>query len=287
MNLKNILLVYKKSIYQIYFTERKYHLTTSNMFSEEDLGRYQKSDEEHRKTLENVKQILADRGIKFKEIYRARHIDYSPYDFVISVGGDGTFIEASRLITNQLILGVNSNPASSFGNFCPCNRNTFEFYIDNILNDKFKSQKINRLDLHVNNKKHDFLVMNDVLIAHAHPGAMSRYRIKIGVIEEDQKGSGIWISTAAGSTGAIAGAGGKILPKRSKKIQYRPRELFPGGKEKYQLKGGLVKPDSSIMIRSLMREGTIYVDGAHLRVAFSYGSKLTVSNSKFPLKMVS
>ncbi len=256
------------------------------MFSEKDLHRYQKSDEEHKKTLRNVKQALTDKGIRFKEIYRARHIDYSPYDFVISVGGDGTFIEASRLITNQLILGVNSNPISSFGNFCPCNRNTFESYIDTILNDAFRSQIINRLDLHVNNKKHDFRVMNDILIAHAHPGAMSHYRIKIEEIEEDQKGSGIWISTAAGSTGAIAAAGGKVLPKRSKKIQYWPRELFRGEKEAYQLKGGVIKANGSIMVQSLMREGMIYVDGAHLRIAFPHGSKLVVSNAKFPLRMV-
>ena len=29
--------------------------------------------------------------------------DYTPYDFVISVGGDGTFLEAARQITTQPI----------------------------------------------------------------------------------------------------------------------------------------------------------------------------------------
>ncbi len=286
MKLNNVLLVYKKSIHQIYFEERKYHLESSNTFSKEDLDHYKTSDEEHRNTLKTVKHILISRGIKFKEIYRARHIEYSPYDFVISVGGDGTFIEASRMITNQFILGVNSNPSISYGNFCTCNQKTFESYIEMILNDNFKHQKINRLDLHLNNKKQDFRVINDILIAHIHPGAMSRYQLDIGSIKEKQKGAGLWISTAAGSTGAAAAAGGKILPRGSKKIQYRPRELFLGEKDRYQLKGGLINPDNSIVIQSLMREGRVYADGAHLRVAFPYGSKVTVSNSKFPLRMV-
>ena len=38
---------------------------------------------------------------------------------------------------------------------------------------------------------------------------------------------------------------------------------------------------------SRMREGMIYVDGAHLRVPFHQGSRLLVGHSSHPLRMIS
>lgn len=286
MKLENLLLVYKKSMYQIYFLEKKYRDFSSNVFSKSDRNRLKEAHGIHQNTLDVVKRTLLSRGIKFREIYRARHIEYSPFNFVIAVGGDGTFLEATNRITTQTILGVNSDPPRSVGNFLPCTAHNFNHYFDLILRDEAKVQKLHRIQLKHNGKLLNFHALNDVLIAHHHPAAMSRYAIEINNYQENQKGSGIWISTAAGSSGAIAAAGGKKMARGSKKIQYLPRELFKGNTMNYKLTGGVIDLINPLVIHSLMREGMIYVDGSHLRIPFNYGERLEIINSPYPLKAI-
>ena len=115
---------------------------------------------------------------------------------------------------------------------------------------------------------------------------MSRYRLTVNGIGEDQKSSGLWISTATGSSGAIWSAGGKLMAVESKKIQYLPRELFRWEKERYRLKGGIVDLEKPMVISSMMRDGVIYVDGAHFRIPFGFGNVAYISRSPQPLKTV-
>ena len=287
MTTTNVLLVYKKSVYQFYFGDRQHQLSADNKFSDEDMSRLKQSHDVHLQTLEYVKDLLRSRNIRFKEIYRARQIDYSTYDFVISVGGDGTFLEASRQISNQTILGVNSDPMRSVGNFLPCNKDNAADYIDAILEGKYETLKLNRLKIKHNCQELRFNILNDILVAHQHPAAMSRYSLSINGKTELQKGAGIWISTAAGSSGAIIAAGGEKMPISSSAIQYLPRELFRGSVGKYCHIGGIIKVSAPIIIQSQMREGMFFIDGSHLRIPFRYGNTLEISLSPFPLKMVS
>ena len=287
MNLNNVLLVYKKSIYQIYFLEKKYQKSSQKIFSVADQERLKKSHCSHQNTLHLVRKSLLAEGVKFREIYRARHIDARPYDFVIAVGGDGTFLEASKRITSQPILGVNSDPERSVGNFLACTGKTFEEYLKLILNDKAKENKLHRMQLTLDGEPLNFHVLNDILIAHHHPAAMSRYILEINGVKESQRGSGIWVSTAAGSSGAIMAAGGKKMPRGSKRVQYLPRELFHGNHAHYKLTGGIISLRETVIIESQMREGVIYIDGPHLRIPFSYGRELEIKNSRFPLHVVS
>ena len=59
-------------------------------------------------------------------------------------------------------------------------------------------------------------VLNDILICHHNPGAMSRYYLTVGRVREEQRSSGVWIATAAGSSGGLHSAGGKVLPRKIK-----------------------------------------------------------------------
>ena len=67
--------------------------------------------------------------------------------------------------------------------------------------------------------------LNDVLIAHQHPAATSRYLVRLGRISETHRSSGLWVSTPAGSTAGIRSSGGAVLPLRSRRLQFRAREL--------------------------------------------------------------
>ncbi len=284
-SLNNILLIYKKSKYQIYFEEQT-RTTGLEHISESHVARLIHSHEVHLRTLERVIQHLRERGLRFRPVYRARHVDYSAYDFVISVGGDGTLIEAARCIREQPLLGVNSDPERSVGHFCSANKESFAETLDAIVAGNGRTMNLNRIELHLDGQPLNMTVMNELLFAHHRPAAMSRYELRIGDRVEPQLSSGIWISTAAGSTGSIYSSGGKLMGPRSKRLQYLPREIFYGNGAEIQLKGGMIPANTPVSVRSHMRDGELSLDGCRCRVPMGYGQLLEIKNAPQPIRLV-
>ena len=100
-----------------------------------------------------------------------------------------------------------------------------------------------------------------------------------------QKSSGIWVSTAAGSTAGIRAAGGLVLPLHSRKRQYLVREPYAGYGQRYRLLKGLVAPDIPIEVTSRMHRGRVFIDGPHLRYALGLGDKLSITLAPTPLNL--
>jgi len=115
---------------------------------------------------------------------------------------------------------------------------------------------------------------------------VSRYYLKIGNLREEQRDSGLWISTAAGSSGAIRSAGGKLFKNEEKKMQYMPRELYYGFNKTYRHKGGVLHAGQRVAITSLMRSGMIYIDGTHYELKFPFNHTLNVAFSPNPLRTI-
>lgn len=285
----NVLVIYKKSLYQIYFMEKRQLLDSANhCFEEEDMARLKASHEAHQQALRDVCEALDAQGITYRLVYRARQMNYEPYSLIISVGGDGTFIEAQRRITSQPILGVNSDPKRSIGIFCATRATQFSGYLEQSIRQAPKIRKFNRMDIWLEDELYEFRAVNEILLAHQSPAAMSRYELQVGDERERQLSSGIWVSTAAGSTGAIRSAGGRAMRLGSRRLQYRPRELYrvPGRPDHYALTGDIVRLDTPIRLKSLMREGMIYIDGPHLRLTLPFGNRLTLQRSAHSLPVL-
>ena len=146
MKINNILLVYKKSIYEIYFKDQRKNLS-KQQFSEAAMAAFKESDKVHKEALESIVNCLKKYNIKYHKIYRARKINPLNVDLVIAVGGDGTLLEAARYLYKQHLIGVNSDPDRSSGHFCCSTADNFEDYLNAILEDRHQSQKINRLSI--------------------------------------------------------------------------------------------------------------------------------------------
>lgn len=287
MKFKNILVLYKKSAYQIYFLDhRRPILRDKRAVYRKELERFRETHEEHYKSLKIIEQVLRAKGVKYRKHARGSKFSYARYDLVIAVGGDGTFLEAARNIKGQAILGVNSDPSWSVGRFCISTIINFSKTMECLLKNKFTLKPIERLKVQLDNQKIYVNAVNDVLICHYNPASMSRYLLTIGGRTEEQKSSGIWVATAVGSSGAMYSAGGKLLSVESKQFQYKPRELYLGQIERVKLRGGILNPHQSIKGTSLMRNGVIFVDGAHVRIPFSFGQSVTISPSADKLNMI-
>lgn len=285
MRIKHALLLYKKSTLKHTFSpggrEAK-GIADRGAF----VRRFKLTHTQHYKSVAVIERALKEQGVSYTRVYRGQRICYQEFDFVITLGGDGTFLEAARNIDKQWILGVNSDPEWSVGCFCCTTPDNFTEMLKRIINDSFKFREIHRLQLQLKYSRKRVNVLNDILICHRNPAAMSRYVVTIGPRQEEQRSSGLWVSTAAGSTGAIYSAGGKILPLSSRRMQFRVRELYVGDKIRQPMIGGIVSANGTIKIVSLMKEGYAFLDGSHARLPFPFGEEALIASSTKPLHVI-
>lgn len=285
--LNNVLVLYKNSAYSLYFTQKNaWRASSGTTALKEELHRFQEAHKEHFKALKMVEGILRHYGIRYAKHARGQNISYDRYQLIITVGGDGTFLEAARNVQSQPMLGVNSAPRFSAGKLCVATVLNLEEIIQKIVQRSYRSVFWQRLHLKFAGQRQPIDCLNDILICHQNPAAVSRYHLRIRGIHEEQRSSGLWIATAVGSSGAIRSAGGKILKTTAKKLQYLPRELYGGFQPRYRLRGDVLPERSVITITSLMPNGMIFVDGTHLPLKFSFNAMLKVSLSSRPLQVI-
>jgi NAD+ kinase len=287
MRLEKVLVVYKRSTYDLYHNE-EFDAGVKQLIDEGHVSvkSLKDSHNTHQLTVDTIIEKLSNRGITLDVIFRGDLKPVDGYDLVITTGGDGTILETSKYIKETPILGVNSDPVGSVGFFTGATKDDFEEKIQLVVEDKISKTSINRIQLHLNNEPIKDLVLNDVLITHSIPAATSRYVLRINGYEENHRSSGIWISTSAGSTAAIRSAGGFPLPIDSDAIQYIVREFYDRGSNKFKLLGGVYNFSDNVEIISQMRLGRIYIDGPYFDYPFTVGDKLTFHKSQYPLQLL-
>ena len=247
--------------------------------------------DEHNRTAETVRKALARRGVQFKELSTARlgtaeaRRLLAGADFVITVGGDGTALNSSHYIREGQLLAVNSAPRDSIGHFCYATKADFTDKLDRVLNSQLRPTKLARLEVALDRKAVAELALNDVLITHECPAATTRYIIEIGAREEEHRSSGLWVATAAGSTAGIKSAGGRRLPRGSRRMQYLVRELYRERGRSYSLTRGLVEEGEEIIVASKMPEGVLYIDGARTSYGFPFGMRASIRVADLSLKI--
>lgn len=283
MSIKNILLVHKRSAYELFGKKHIAESVRSDKVLRKEKKYFLESHKIHYATLAYVEKVLKEKKITYKKVSRDQGVAYRQFDLIITVGGDGTFLRAATNIGRQYILGVNSAPAFSVGRFCTVTRKNFDKVLEKVLKGHFSVSPLHRLELTFSPSKRKYLALNDCLVTHQIPADMARYIIKIGKKEEKQRSSGIWISTAVGSSGAMKSAGGKLLKETDKKFEYKPRELYQTRTGHYRLTGGILSSRSEMTVLSLMPKGAVYIDGSRQNVPFPYGSRLRIKISPNPV----
>jgi NAD+ kinase len=285
LKLQKVLVLHKKSTFQLQAIEhRESRFVKLLEQGHPVVTRVKQAHSEHAETLKRLEQELLRRKIEFKTLVRSELTSpVTDVDLLISVGGDGTFLDASHYLDSVPILGVNSSGSSSFGHLCSANEKTLARVLDEIASGKMQPYQLTRLELYLNGELLPELVLNELLVGHNNPAATSRYFIELRGKQEEQRSSGVWIGPATGSTGSIRSAGGIVLPITDSRYQYLVREPCIRPNERWQLLKGVLQMDESIKIISQMRTGAIFVDGQHIDYQFYLGDQLTVKTSPKPL----
>lgn len=203
--------------------------------------------------------------------------------FVVSVGGDGTLLTASHYLEKATLLGINSAPRDSVGYLALCRRATISKTLDAIASGSLRPVPVTRLSVTLDGAALPEPALNDVLIAHQHPAATSRYLVRLGRQSEMHRSSGLWVSTAAGSTAGIRSSGGTVMPLRSRRLQFRARELYRRAGSGFPLASGFLAPGAELAVESQMDSGSLYIDGSRVSYPFPFGARAEIRALPEPL----
>lgn len=285
---RSALVIYKKSKLDLYVHERKNERYAALLDAgAEVVGQMQGAHDTHATALASVKEALLSRGFKTKLTYRARlRAEATEGQLVVTVGGDGTLLDASRKVTNAPVLGVNSDPTRSVGFLCAATAASFPEILDQVLAGETSTTPVARLRLSLDGVVTGHPVLNDVLVADRNPAATVRYLLEAQGKRESHKSSGIWIAGPAGSTGAMYSAGGQVLALDDPRMQLKVRECFHLEAPPCALTHLLLDRSDKVRVTSKLREGRLYLDGSHHVVPFPVGSVLEVSSDAPPLALV-
>lgn len=248
------------------------------------LERLRAAHEEHQRTVERVAAELGRSDLDVLVRNRPTKRETAGVDLVITVGGDGTFLGSARRVDRTPMLGVNSAPGTSVGNYCGATGDTFAEVLRAICaGDEDGWVGLRRIRIHVRDRLLPHRALNDVLICHRAAAASSRYLLRVGDHDEWQTSSGVWISTASGSTGAIHSAGGEPMGSDDTRLQYLVREPCVAGREPYRLTKGYVSDGLHLVSRGphLM----VYLDGHHSAYQVGLCAPVRVSPSPTSLRV--
>lgn len=262
-----VLIVYKKSFVESHGADAR----RIAQLDAADRDRLMKSDQENRRALGDLTAHLARRGISSDAVFRGSLAARRHYTLVISLGGDGTFFAAARYLKDTPIFGINSDPANSLGLWTCADRSSFREPLELALAGKLRASRIHRMTIAINGKPAREQAFNDVLIAHKNPAAMTRYRLTVGTANEQQRSSGVWIATAAGSTAGIRSAGGRRMPISSQRLQYLVREPYTWPLRQYRLSRGYTP---RLGLQTLTVGLGLWIDGARVRYDLELGDRV-------------
>lgn len=248
------------------------------------LAGLQEAANAHAHALDRVRSALHSTDVRERAIDDVRADDADDRDLVVTVGGDGTTLVTSVLQATRPVISVNSDPSRSVGHFARCTAADFPDLLAAYRANRHRIQLLHRLDLRIDGGPcHRFL--NDCLFTSRHPALVSRYVLQADGRSENQISSGVWISTAVGSTGAIRSAGMRPVTLESEALLFKVREPFQGRGASRILEGCQIPPRGLTLIAA-MPGIDCYLDGAFRRLELRYGSIATYAPAAEPLPLV-
>lgn len=211
--------------------------------------------------------------------------DFKDSDLVVTIGGDGTFIRASHFLDEAPILGINSEPETSEGALTSLREDEIG-KLREILDGRYKIIQRERAKIKINDKIIEKHALNDIYIGSATQFHTSRYIIKHGGREEEQRSSGVLISTCTGSTAWYKSAGGSPFSCEGRKLKFLVREPYFGNLHKPKLLNGEVLEGEKIEFIGKGRDRGIVAIDSHLVFDFNYGDKIEIELSDKPLNVI-
>mgnify|MGYP001587664421 FL=1 len=245
---------------------------------------FKKNLQVEERIIDKIKEIFNDSEIKIILFDEFEKNHAKNHDLLITLGGDGTFVKAANL-TDSLILGINSNPENSEGALTSITVNEIN-KLERLKEKNFEIIERQRIEVKLNGNILDEKAINEVYVGTLSQFHISRYKIKFKEKEEEQRSSGIIISTGTGSNAWFLSAGGKPFGYSEKKICFIIREPYFGKRIFIpKLLNGEIFEDEALEIESVRDFGGIIAVNEVI-YNFNMGDRVEIKLSKKPLKVI-
>mmetsp|Transcript_7587 Transcript_7587/g.46689 ORF Transcript_7587/g.46689 Transcript_7587/m.46689 type:complete len:353 (-) Transcript_7587:6391-7449(-) len=322
---RSVLTVLKTTVYQTYLqlSERGEPLPGDLRWD-----RLRERHELHERTVEEIHEFIRKESpsTHIRTVRRGELTDKHVHetDLVVSIGGDGTALQTSHAVGGDVpLLGICSDPTPaqeqkranhaeqdvrrSTGALCAVTRENYQEYLAGVLTGKLRPSERTRIMVTVkpagaaiSEMQRLPWALNDILVAHPSPAAVSRYRMGLWegrehirdhgeaatsqerLVRENVRSSGLRVCTATGSTAAMRSAGGLPMPFDTPEtpgcnriLQYMVRE--PIDVQHGVLMRGILDPDRSLRLRWNSLDGAIFVDGSNITYRIRMGDRIWIS----------
>lgn len=237
-----------------------------------------------------IHKIISESGIDSVYVWKnnltKKDINgFGEIDFVISIGGDGTALSASHFIDDKPLLAVNLSPGVSVGALTTISVDNLAGKLEEIKLGKFRTEKLERINILINGKTAEHLALNEVFIASEKAYHISKYKIKFKGNEEVQRSSGLIFSTGTGSTAWFKSSGGAPFSPQSKFIRMIVREPYCGDKEyKLLIKDIKINENEEIQIEPLVKS-VLAIDSIR-EYSLNAGDIVKIKISNKPLRRI-
>ncbi len=263
LSIKKVQVIAKKTVYRLFVEENKDPEIIDLLERGESCAEWiSRSHRENQEAIQKLLRSLEERNIEYRLTYGGEASLWPEADLLIALGGDGTLLEALRLTDGEErpVIGLHSTPTASVGYLCSGSIGDFDEIFSKLASGQLPSLKLPRIAVKINGKDTDIRAVNDILFAHHSPAATSRYCISWRGRTEEQRSSGLWISTPLGSTAAIFSAGGRVLPLDGEKLQFAVREPYRQG-ENYSILSGIFDNEHPLELTPTIPGLRLFCDG--------------------------
>lgn len=242
---------------------------------------------EHRHTIAAIKRIFDKYKLKARFCKRNK-FNKEPegdYDLVLSVGGDGTLLRAAYSVKDTVILGINSNVKKSEGSLCSVASCDLEEKLKRAIEGNFSVKNFTRARAFFRNSRQSYDALNEVYIGSATSYFTSRYILEFGKIKEEQKSSGIVVSTGLGSTAWYNSIAGENFNPEFKELRFIVREPYNGRLSDFTLRKGKITGKEKLSVKSKMKDAVVAVDSI-MEVPLDSQEEVQITISPKPAKFV-
>lgn len=222
---------------------------------------------------------------KWKNIFVKDDLD--GVDLILTVGGDGTFLSASHFIDDQLILGVNSDVNNSEGALTQVSLDKLERKLSHFFSGQYKIREYQRERVVIHKPVKKIITehaLNETYLGNQNPHHPSNYLINYNGKIEDQRSSGVLVTTGTGSTAWYKAMGGKKFKRTKSVLKFKIRELFTGRIYNQKIRNGVLNKNEKLVITSKMNHGILAIDSIRTYV-IEKGDIIEISLG-LPLKAV-
>lgn len=225
---------------------------------------------------------------------------FAPEDVVVVVGQDGLVANVAKYLDQQLVVGVNPEPAANLGVLVRHDAGAAARIIGNLATvtrtagaAAFASVRCDELTMvHARlDDGQELRAVNELFLGHtSHQSA--RYVLTVGAESERQSSSGLIVSTGTGATGWCASIahdrGGRRLPGRTDPaLAWFVREAWPSPMTGVSMTEGVLGEDAELVVTVQSDRLVVFGDGMESdRLEVSWGQEVRIGRAERRLRLV-